>query len=202
MLVLWFDITHTHSKKDTTCTGTRGWSRADLRSIYRFTRHLVWGSKFKKGRKRKTNVLHKNKKLPSASLVSKLKIELEHINTVKRKQNDNSTLIFLCFCQFLDKKVKTSCPELPRKQLDQLEQHCGCISTFYVVVELCYHCFLWYFAEQSQISQMKALKILPLDTNHGGASCCPFTLHNSTNAQIRALGTWGPTDWHTYINMY
>ena len=127
--------THTHSKKDTTCTGTRGWSRADLRSIYRFTRHLVWGSKFKKGRKRKTNVLHKNKKLPSASLVRKLKIELEHINTVKRKQNDNSTLIFLCFCQFLDKKVKTSCPELPRKQLDQLEQHCGCISTFYVVVE-------------------------------------------------------------------
>ena len=40
----------------------RGWSRADLiRSVYRFGRHL-WVPKFKKGRKRKTKVWHKNKK--------------------------------------------------------------------------------------------------------------------------------------------
>ena len=103
---------------------------------------LIWGQytdlggpNSRKVEKEKVTFCIKIKKLPSASLVSKLKIELEHISTVKRKQNDNSTLLFLCFCQFLDKKVKTSCPELPRKQLDQLEQHCGCISTFYVVVE-------------------------------------------------------------------
>ena len=115
-----------------------------------------------------------------------MNIELEHNNAVKRTENDNSTLIFLCFRQFLDKKVRISCPELPRKQLGQIEQHRGRVSTFYVVAESCYHCFLSYSAEQNQVSQMKALKILPLDTNHGGASCCASSLHNSTNAQIKS----------------
>ena len=39
-----------------------GWSRADLKSAYWFWGHLIWASKFRKGRKRKTNFVHKNKK--------------------------------------------------------------------------------------------------------------------------------------------
>ena len=42
----------------------KGWSRADLRLVYRFWGHLIWSPKFKKGRKIKHKVLHKNKKLP------------------------------------------------------------------------------------------------------------------------------------------
>ena len=59
----------------------RGSSTATLRSVYQFWRNLIWLHKFKKGRKRKANVLHKNKKLPSVTLLSKLRIESEHINT-------------------------------------------------------------------------------------------------------------------------
>ena len=46
--------------------------------------HLIWAPKFKKVRKRKTNFLRKNKKLPSVTLFSKLNIESEHIHTVNR----------------------------------------------------------------------------------------------------------------------
>ena len=40
--------------------------------------------KVKKGKKRKTNVLHKNIKLPSVTLSSKLDISSKHINTLNR----------------------------------------------------------------------------------------------------------------------
>ena len=62
--------------------------------------------KFKEGRKRKTktNVLDENKKLPSLILFNKLNIELEYINIVNRTKK--------LLCQYLDKKVGTSCPEL------------------------------------------------------------------------------------------
>ena len=65
---------------------------------------------------KKTNILHKNKKLPSVTLFSKLNVESEHINAVNRTKS-HSTLIFLCFRQYLDKKVGTSCPDLSTKQL-------------------------------------------------------------------------------------
>ena len=42
--------------------GVRVWSRGILRSIYRFWEHLIWMPKFKKGRKRKTNISIKNEK--------------------------------------------------------------------------------------------------------------------------------------------
>ena len=89
--------------------------------------------------------MRKNKKLPSVTFLKELNIESEHINTVNRKKTF-TTLIFLCFCQYFDEKVATSCPELSA-----------------------------------------ILKILPLGTNHGGAFGWPLTLHNSANAQIRAL---------------
>ena len=73
-------------------TANRGWSRADLKSVYRFWGHLIWTPKFKKGRKRKTNIFLKNKKLLSPTLSSKLNIELEHINTANGTKNDHSTL--------------------------------------------------------------------------------------------------------------
>ena len=56
--------------------------------------------------------MHNNKKLTSATLFSKLNIESEHINAVNRTKTHHSTLIFLCFHQFLDKKVGISCPDL------------------------------------------------------------------------------------------
>ena len=73
----------------------KGWSRADLRSVYQFWGHLIWASKFKKSRKRKTNVLNKNKKLSSVTLLSKLNIESKHISTVNRIKNYYSTLKIL-----------------------------------------------------------------------------------------------------------
>ena len=60
-----------------------GLSRVCLRSVDWFWGHLIWASKFKKGRKRETNVLYRNKKLPSITLFSKLNIESEHNNAVK-----------------------------------------------------------------------------------------------------------------------
>ena len=74
-----------------------GWSRTDLRSVYGFWGHLIWASRLKKGIKRKTNVLHGNKKLLSVTLFSKLIIESEHINTVNRAKNYRSTLKFFMF---------------------------------------------------------------------------------------------------------
>ena len=72
--------------------------------------HLIWSPKFKKARTRKTNVLHKNKKLPSLTLFSKFNIELEHINAVNRTKNNHSTLIFLCFLSCPQSKKKKKMP--------------------------------------------------------------------------------------------
>ena len=80
---------------------TRGLSRADL-SLYRFLGDLIWAPKFKKGRKRKTNVLDKIKKLPFVTLFPKLNVESEQINAVNR----------INFFQYLDKIVGTSCLKL------------------------------------------------------------------------------------------
>ena len=74
------------------------------------------GTKFNKGKKRKTKVLHKNKKLQSVTLFSKLNVKSEHINTVNRTKN-HKIIIFLCFRQYFDKKVGISCPQLSTKQL-------------------------------------------------------------------------------------
>ena len=52
--------------------------------VYQFLGHLIWGPKFKKGRKRKINVLYKYKKLGSVNLYSKLNIQPEHIKAVNR----------------------------------------------------------------------------------------------------------------------
>ena len=57
----------------------RDWSTTDSR-LHRFWGHLIWAPKFNKGIKRKTNVLHENKKQPSVTVFSKLNIESEHIN--------------------------------------------------------------------------------------------------------------------------
>ena len=62
----------------------KDWSRADLSSVYQFWGHLILAPKFKKGRKRKTNALYKNKKLPSATLFSKLNIKSESIKDCVR----------------------------------------------------------------------------------------------------------------------
>ena len=72
-------------------------------------------------RRYKKKSWEKNKKLPSVTLFSRLNIEFEHINTINRTKNYYSTLIFLCFRQYLQKKVRASCAELSTKQLDQLE---------------------------------------------------------------------------------
>ena len=71
--------------------------------------------------------MRKNKKLPSVTLFSKLNIESEHINTLNTTKNYQSTLICLCFHQWLDKKVGTSCPELPTvlKILPLIANHGG-----------------------------------------------------------------------------
>ena len=55
-------------------------------------------------RYKKKNFLHKNKKLQSLALYSKLNKESWHINTVNRTKNYHSTLILLCLCQYLYKK--------------------------------------------------------------------------------------------------
>ena len=39
-------------------------------------------------------------------------MESEHIKTVTRTKNHHHTLTFLCFHQYLDKKVEISFPEL------------------------------------------------------------------------------------------
>ena len=63
------------------------------------------GTNFKKGRK-KTNDLHKGKKLPSdVTLFSKLNIESEQANAVNTTENYHNTLTFLCFRQKLFKKM-------------------------------------------------------------------------------------------------
>ena len=88
-----------------------------MRLVYQFLEHLMWVPKFKKVKKRKTNVLHKNKKLLSVTVSSKLNIESEHINTVNNKRLTViiSTLIVLysfhvCVNTRI-KKVRTNCPE-------------------------------------------------------------------------------------------
>ena len=77
----------------------RGWSRADLRLVYRFWGHLIWAPKFMEGRKRKTKVLQRNRKLSPVNLFSKLNIESENINAVN-KTTYHSTLILLYFRHF------------------------------------------------------------------------------------------------------
>ena len=77
--------------------------------------------KFKKDRKRKTNVLHKNKKLPSVNLFSKLNIESEHINTVNRTKN-TPIILFLSIplptmvVPWLDPQLGISLP-MPKLEL-------------------------------------------------------------------------------------
>ena len=71
----------------------------------------------------------KIKKLPSVTLFSKLHIKSEHINAVNRTKTYHSTLIFPSFRQYLDKKVRTSCPEMSTKQLGQLKQHRGRVNS-------------------------------------------------------------------------
>ena len=44
-----------------------------------------------------------------------MNIESEHINAASRTKIYHSTLIFLCFRQYLDKKVGKSCPEFSFK---------------------------------------------------------------------------------------
>ena len=65
----------------------------------------------KKDRSRQTNILHENRKLSSVTLFIKLNTESEHINAVNRIKNYHSTLILLCFCQYLTEKVQASHPE-------------------------------------------------------------------------------------------
>ena len=79
--------------------------------IYEFWGHVIWVCEFKKGRKRKTNVFYKNKKLSFVTLFSKINIESEHIITVNRTKNYLNALIFLCFCQYLDEPVVLSCQQ-------------------------------------------------------------------------------------------
>ena len=83
-----------------------GWSRADLKLVYQF-----WVSQLKKSWKRKTNVLNKNKTLPSVTLLASWVLNQSTL-TQSVEQNYHSTLIFWCFCQYLDKKVGTTCPGL------------------------------------------------------------------------------------------
>ena len=86
-----------------------GWSRADLRSVHRSWEHLIWApKKHKKGRKRKANLLHKNKKLSYVTLFSKLNRKYYR---GKENKNDHNTLIS-CFRRYLDQKIGTSCPKL------------------------------------------------------------------------------------------
>ena len=60
-------------------------SGSDLRLglAYRFLRHVIWAPRFKKGGKRKTNVLNKNK-VSYVTLFSKLNIKSEHIKAVNK----------------------------------------------------------------------------------------------------------------------
>ena len=53
-----------------------------------------------------------------------MNIESEHINAASRTKNYHSALIFLCFRQYLDKKLGKSCPELSVK-LPLGANHCS-----------------------------------------------------------------------------
>ena len=64
----------------------KGWSRADLRSAYRFWGHLIWSLKFKRGRKIKHTVLHKNNKLPFVTTQFQ-----NWVNTVMRTNDSKKT---------------------------------------------------------------------------------------------------------------
>ena len=66
------------------------------------------GTQTQEGEKRLT-ICIKIKK--AVNLFSKLNIESKHINAVNRIKHYHNTLIILYFCQYLDKKVATSCPE-------------------------------------------------------------------------------------------
>ena len=72
----------------------RGWSRADLRSVYWFWGHLIWVPKFKNGKKRKAKILHKNKKLQSLTFFSKLKTHFQNwFNTVRRTSDSGKVFL-------------------------------------------------------------------------------------------------------------
>ena len=76
---------------------------ANARSLYLFLGNRTWEPKFNKGRKTKTNVFYKNKKLPSVTHFGKLNIESEHINTlnITKKQSWYSNLFkFLSILRF------------------------------------------------------------------------------------------------------
>ena len=55
-------------------TALRAWSAGDVRSVYLILGTPIWTPKSKVGRRRKTNILHKNKKLPFVTLFSRLNI--------------------------------------------------------------------------------------------------------------------------------
>ena len=58
-------------------------------NVSQYWRNVILGPMIKKGRKRKSNILHKTK-LPSLTLFSKLHFESEHINAVKITKNIES----------------------------------------------------------------------------------------------------------------
>ena len=66
------------------------------------------------------------------TLFSTMNIESEHINVVNRTINYQRTLILLCFCQYLDKKVGASFSGLSTMRLHRLK-FCpsGWFSTMY-----------------------------------------------------------------------
>ena len=74
----------------------------------------------------------KNEKLLPATRFSKFSNESEHINAVTRTKKTSQYSILLCFPKYLDKKVGTSCLELSKKQVDQLE-HTSRVSRFCVL---------------------------------------------------------------------
>ena len=63
--------------------------------MYQFRSHLIWDPNSRKADKEKTNLLHKNKKPPSATLFSKLNIESEHINAVKNIRDVQKSMVCL-----------------------------------------------------------------------------------------------------------
>ena len=78
-------------------TCSKGSSRPDWKFVYRVREHFIWASKFKKGRKRKNNLSHKSKKLPSVNLSSRLNKRIKAVGITK---SYHSTLIFWCFRQY------------------------------------------------------------------------------------------------------
>ena len=165
-----------------------------MRSVYRFRGHLIWAPKFKKGRKRKTIFLHKNKKVSSVTLFNKLMLNQNTLTQCKiwsfcdiiQNFTFCATYWHISLLKMLRRFHKTDCNIiLPILLINLAGKECNLTKAI--------HFQIWFNTVRRTDDLRKAflehleVQILPFGTSHGGASGWPSTSHNSTDAQIRTL---------------